>query len=540
MKALVYEGPGKKSLEERPDPQLAAPTDAIVKIIRTTICGTDLHILKGDVPTCTPGRILGHEGVGVIEETGAGVTQFKKGDHVLISCISSCGKCEYCRKGMYSHCTTGGWILGNTIDGTQAEYVRIPHADTSLYPIPEGADEEALVMLSDILPTGFECGVLNGQVQPGGAVAIVGSGPIGLAALLTAQFYSPAEIIMIDLDDNRLEVAKRFGATQTIKASGDDAARQVLALTDGRGVDTAIEAVGIPATFELCQEIIAPGGVIANVGVHGVKADLHLEKLWSQNIAITTRLVDTVSTPMLLRTVRSGKIDPSKLITHHFKLDQILDAYETFGRAVSTKALKVIIEAAAAKDLVQTTLEPSEIGSAKATVPDDWSYDLVTRAGVVLHVRPANPDDETLLAEFFAHVTPEDLRFRFLDGMREVSHERLLAMTHVDHELTENFLALAEGGRAIIATAMVAFDRSMTKAEVAMSVRADYKHKGVAWELLRHVARYAEARGVMALESIESRENHEAIELEREQGFVAVTYPDDPTLLLIRKELRRN
>ncbi|WP_440408359.1 zinc-dependent alcohol dehydrogenase family protein [Neorhizobium petrolearium] len=346
MKALVYEGPGKKSLQERPVPKVAAPTDAIVKVTRTTICGTDLHILKGDVPTCTPGRILGHEGVGIVEDIGAGVTQFKKGDRVLISCISSCGKCEYCRRGMYSHCTTGGWILGNTIDGTQAEYVRIPHADTSLYPIPDGADEEALVMLSDILPTGFECGVLNGKVQPGSTVAIVGSGPIGLAALLTAQFYSPSEIIMVDLDENRLEVAKRFGATATVKADGEAAKRRIFDLTDGKGVDTAIEAVGVPATFEFCQEIIAPGGVIANVGVHGVKADLHLEKLWSQNISITTRLVDTVSTPMLLKTVQSGKIDPKKLITHRFKLDAILDAYDTFSRAASTQALKVIIEAA--------------------------------------------------------------------------------------------------------------------------------------------------------------------------------------------------
>lgn len=345
MKALVYEGPGRKSLQDRPVPKIDASTDAIVRVTRTTICGTDLHILKGDVPTCTPGRILGHEGVGIVEDTGPGVTQFKKGDHVLISCISSCGKCEYCRRGMYSHCTTGGWILGNTIDGTQAEYVRIPHADTSLYPIPAGADEEALVMLSDILPTGFECGVLNGKVQPGSTVAIVGSGPIGLAALLTAQFYSPSEIIMVDLDDNRLEVAKRFGATHTFKVNGDEAKQRILNLTGGKGVDTAIEAVGVPATFEFCQEIIAPGGVIANVGVHGVKADLHLETLWSQNISITTRLVDTVSTPMLLKTVQSGKIDPKKLITHHFKLDGILDAYDTFSRAASTQALKVIIEA---------------------------------------------------------------------------------------------------------------------------------------------------------------------------------------------------
>ncbi|MEO8321688.1 MAG: zinc-dependent alcohol dehydrogenase family protein [Bradyrhizobium sp.] len=345
MKALVYRGPGKKALEDHARPEIAAPSDAIVKIVKTTICGTDLHILKGDLPTCLPGRVLGHEGVGIIAKIGRAVIALKPGDRVLISCITACGKCEYCRRGMYSHCTTGGWILGNEIDGTQAEYVRIPHADTSLYPIPKGADEEALVMLSDILPTGFECGVLNGKVAPGSTVAIVGSGPIGLAALLTAQLYSPSEIIMIDLDDNRLEVARKFGATQTINSADGMAADKVMALTGKRGVDTAIEAVGIPVTFELCGKIIAPGGTIANIGVHGVKVDLHLERLWSQNIAITTRLVDTVTTPMLLKTVQSKKIDPTRLITHHFRLDQILDAYETFGNAAKTKALKVIIEA---------------------------------------------------------------------------------------------------------------------------------------------------------------------------------------------------
>ncbi len=345
MKALVYQGPGKKALEERPLPTIAAPTDAIVRITKTTICGTDLHILKGDVPTCKPSRILGHEGVGVVDGVGAGVTGFRPGDRVLISCISACGKCEYCRKGMYSHCTTGGWILGNEIDGTQAEYVRIPHADTSLYRIPEGAEEDALVMLSDILPTGFECGVLNGKVQPGDVVGIVGAGPIGLAALLTAQFYSPSEIIMIDLDDSRLDVAKRFGATATVNSTDGKAAEKVMKMTGGRGVDAAIEAVGIPATFVMCEDIVAPGGTIANIGVHGVKADLHLEGLWSHNITITTRLVDTVTTPMLLKTVQSGKIDPKRLITHRFKLDEILDAYDTFGRAASTRALKVLIEA---------------------------------------------------------------------------------------------------------------------------------------------------------------------------------------------------
>ncbi|HUK07442.1 MAG TPA: zinc-dependent alcohol dehydrogenase family protein [Stellaceae bacterium] len=344
MKALVYQGPGKKALEERPMPEIKAQTDAIVKVVKTTICGTDLHILKGDVPTCLPGRILGHEGVGVVEKVAPGVTTFHPGDRVLISCISACGRCEFCRRGMYSHCTTGGWILGNEIDGTQAEYVRIPHADTSLYRVPEGADEEALVMLSDILPTGFECGVLNGRVAPGSTVAIVGAGPIGLAALLTAQFYSPAEIIMVDLDDNRLAVAKRFGATATVNGAGGRASEAVMKMTSGRGVDTAIEAVGVPASFITCENIVAPGGTIANVGVHGVKVDLHLERLWAQNITITTRLVDTVTTPMLLKTVQARKIDPTKLITHRFKLDYILDAYETFAHAASTRSLKVLIQ----------------------------------------------------------------------------------------------------------------------------------------------------------------------------------------------------
>ena len=343
MKALVYHGPGKKAWEEKPKPTIQEPTDAVVKILKTTICGTDLHILQGDVPTVTEGRIIGHEGVGIIEEIGAAVSSFKKGDHVLISCITACGKCEYCRKTMYSHCLKGGWILGNTIDGTQAEYVRIPFADTSLYPVPEGADEEALVMLSDILPTGFECGVLNGQVKPGDIIAIVGAGPIGLAALLTAQFYSPAVIIMIDQDDNRLQVAKTFGATHTINSSQENALEKVMQLTNDRGVDTAIEAVGMPATFELCTAIIGAGGHVANIGVHGKSVTLHLETLWSRNITITTSLVDTVSTPLLLRTVQSGKIDPNQLITHHFKLDQIMEAYDVFGNAATEKALKVIL-----------------------------------------------------------------------------------------------------------------------------------------------------------------------------------------------------
>ncbi len=340
MKALVYHGPNILRWEEKQKPAIKNSSDAIIRIKKTTICGTDLHIMKGDVPDVIEGIILGHEGIGIIEETGPGVFNFKAGDKVLISCITSCGICSACKKGMYSHCETGGWILGHLIDGTQAEYVRIPHADNSLYHIPDAADEEAIVMLSDILPTGFECGVLNGKINPGDTVAIIGAGPIGIATLLTAQFYSPAEIIMIDLDENRLNIARACGATRLVSKN---AVEETMKLTNGKGVDVAIEAVGIPATFDICQSIIAEGGHIANIGVHGKSVELHLEKLWSKNITITTRLVDTVTTPMLLKTVSSGKLQPEKLITHRFALNDIMKAYATFGNAAKEKALKVIL-----------------------------------------------------------------------------------------------------------------------------------------------------------------------------------------------------
>jgi alcohol dehydrogenase len=343
VKALVYQGPGEKSWVDKTAPVIEKPTDAVVRILHTTICGTDLHILKGDVPAVTQGRTLGHEGVGVIEEVGSAVRNFKKGDHVLISCVTSCGSCPNCKRQLYSHCADGGWILGHLIDGTQAEQVRIPHADNSLYPIPAGADEQALVMLSDILPTGFEIGVLSGKVKPGDAVVIVGAGPIGMAALLTAQFYSPGMVIMVDVDANRLEVAMQFGATHALNPGQDDVVARIFELTDGIGADVAIEAVGIPASFDTCQQIIAPGGHIANVGVHGKSVELHLEKLWIQNINISTGLVNTNTTPMLMKTVQAGKIEPGKLITHRFKLGDILQAYEVFGNAAKEKAIKVVL-----------------------------------------------------------------------------------------------------------------------------------------------------------------------------------------------------
>jgi alcohol dehydrogenase len=343
MKALVYHGPGKRGWEDKPRPTIQDQRDAIVRITTSTICGTDLHILKGDLPAVTDGRILGHEGIGVVEQVGTGVSEFHVGDKVIISCVTACLKCDFCKRGMYSHCRRGGWILGYTIDGTQAECVRIPEADGSLYHFPADANEEDMVMLSDILPTGFECGVLNGQVKPGDSVAIVGAGPVGLAVLLTAQFYSPATIYMIDLDDKRLAVAKTFGATTLINSVKGDAAHQVMELTEGAGVDVAVEAVGLPATFAICQAIIAPGGRIANVGVHGKPVELHLEKLWDRNISLTTRLVDTVTTPMLLKVVRSGKLQPGKLVTHRFAMNDIMKAYDTFGNAAKEVALKVVL-----------------------------------------------------------------------------------------------------------------------------------------------------------------------------------------------------
>lgn len=345
MKALVFHGPNSKKWEEKPAPQIILPTDVIVRITRTTICGTDLHIMKGDVPAVTPGRILGHEGIGIIESVGNAVHNFRKGDKVLISCITVCGSCPYCRRQLYAHCEDGGWILGHKIDGTQAERVRIPHADNSLHRLPDDVDEDAALMLSDILPTGFEIGVLNGKISPGDTVALVGAGPVGMAALLTAQFFSPAQLIVIDTDENRLSAAQQFGATHVINPAREDVVEEVHRLTKGTGVDVAIECVGIAATFRTCQEIIAPGGRIANVGVHGQPVDLHLETLWIKNITITTGLVNTVSTPHLLKSVRSGLLSPEKLVTHRMALNEIEKAYELFGNAAKERAMKIVLQA---------------------------------------------------------------------------------------------------------------------------------------------------------------------------------------------------
>jgi alcohol dehydrogenase len=343
MHALVYHGPGQKAWEEVPNPVLLDDSDAIVRVDATTICGSDLHILKGDVPEVTDGRILGHEAVGTVVEIGPSVKSIRVGDRVLVSCITACGACRFCRQGRYGQCLGGGgWILGHLIDGTQAEYVRVPFADTSTYPIPPGVADEDILMMSDILPTGYEVGVLNGCVQPGDVVAIVGAGPIGLSAVMGAQLFSPSHIVAIDLTDSRLEAAKQFGADITVNNGREDPLEVIKGLTGGLGADVAIEAVGVPSTFELAATLIRPGGHVANIGVHGQPATLHLEQLWSRDVTITTGLVDTYSTPTLLRLI-GHQLHVGRLVTHQFAMDDFLAAYDTFARAADTGALKVVI-----------------------------------------------------------------------------------------------------------------------------------------------------------------------------------------------------
>ncbi len=350
MKALVYQGPGKKGWEDVPPPRIQHPTDVVVRIETTTICGTDLHILKGDVPAVTPGRILGHEGVGVITEVGSAVTSLAVGDRVILSCIKSCGRCPFCKQGIFAHCLGDegavgvGWVFGHLIDGTQAEFVRVPYAETSVYKVPEGVTNQQGVLLSDILPTGFEIGVQYGQTKPGDVVAVIGAGPIGLAVMMTAGLYGASKIIAVDLDANRVEQAMKFGATDGVNSGSADWKEKVMALTDGWGVDVAVEAVGIPETFEMATRIVRPGGHVANVGVHGKPVQLRLQDLWIHNITISMGLVNTNTTPMLLKLVAEGRLDVDAFVSHHFALDEMLAAYDTFGRAAETKALKVILQ----------------------------------------------------------------------------------------------------------------------------------------------------------------------------------------------------
>ena len=344
MRALVYHGPGQKAWEEVPKPELTDSTDAIVRVDAVTICGTDLHILKGDVPAVTDGRILGHEAVGTVEAVGGGVKTLQPGDRVLVSCITACGTCRFCRESRYGQCLGGGgWILGHKIDGTQAEYVRVPFADLSTYPVPEGVTDEEILMLADILPTGYEVGVLNGAVGPGDVVAVVGAGPIGLSAITGARLFSPSHIVAIDLADSRLEAAKQFGADVTVNNSREDPASVIRSLTGGLGADVSIEAVGVPATFELAVALARPGGHIANIGVHGEPATLHLQEQWIRDITVTTGLVDAYSTPTLLRLFTGHQIKAGQFVTHHFALDDFIEAYDVFARAADTGALKVVL-----------------------------------------------------------------------------------------------------------------------------------------------------------------------------------------------------
>ena len=363
MKALVYHGPGQRRWEEKPDPKLQAPTDIIVRIDTTTICGTDLHILKGDVPEVVPGTILGHEAVGTVVEIGDAVTTLQAGDRVLVSCITSCGRCRFCKEGHYGLCTGGGgWIFGHLIDGLQAEYARVPFADTSVYKVPDELTDEQVLFLADILPTAYEVGVLNGGVGPGDTIAIVGAGPIGLATVLTAKLYTPGKIVAIDLADSRLEKAREFGADVTINNGKEDAVERMMELTGGLGADAAVEAVGVPETFELCTELVRPGGRIANVGVHGHPATLHLERLWIRDVTIMTGLVDTVTTPRLLKLIAEGRLDATPFATHRFPLEETMSAYDTFAAAAETDALKVVLRGAPVREH-DPTKEVALVGS---------------------------------------------------------------------------------------------------------------------------------------------------------------------------------
>ncbi|SMQ50305.1 unnamed protein product [Zymoseptoria tritici ST99CH_3D7] len=347
MKALIYNGIGKYKVVDKPDPKVEAGTDALVRMVRTTICGSDLHILKGDVPTVTDGRTLGHEGIGVIEEAGADVKNFKKGDRVVIRCITCCATCSFCKRDMADACRNdGGWILGHTSDGTQAEKVLIKHADTSLFMVPPGADERTLLVFSDILPTGLEVGVLRGKVTPGSSVAIVGAGPVGLAAGITAQLYSPRELVFFDLDDHRLSVAKKIGATHVYNTTDCKDIRALAKdhIGEADGFDVVIEAVGIPPTFNFCEDLVGVGGNIANVGVHGKPVQLNIDKLWPRSINISMALVSAHTIPQLLELMTAGKLDASDMVSHDFKFSQIEEAYDFFGRAAETKSLKVNIE----------------------------------------------------------------------------------------------------------------------------------------------------------------------------------------------------
>ena len=347
MKALVYHGPGQRSWDSIADPTIQEPTDIVVKVALTTICGSDLHILKGDVPETPLGTVLGHEAIGHVVEVGSAVSTVAKGDRVLLSCITACGRCQSCKHGQYGLCTGGGgWIFGHTINGVQAEYARVPFADTSVYKIPEDLSDEQVLFLADILPTAHEVGVLNGRVRPGDSIAVIGAGPVGLSAIMTARLYTPGRIIAIDVADRRLAHAREFGADDTINDRTTDALKAVMDQTDGFGVDVAIEAVGTPATFELAAELIRPGGRVANVGVHGQPATLHLERLWTRDVTITTGLVDTSTIPQLLRLIRGGRLDPTTLITHRFELSDTMQAYDVFADAAKTDALKVVLQSA--------------------------------------------------------------------------------------------------------------------------------------------------------------------------------------------------
>lgn len=343
MKAFVYHGPEKMSLDQVPKPTIIKPTDAIVKVTTSTICGTDKHIRHGGMPEVEPGRIIGHEFCGIVEEVGSSVNKFKKGDKVAVSCVTQCMDCYYCRRGMYSQCTTGSWIYGYMIDGCQADYVRVPYADSGMYIIPDSLTDEDVLFVGDILSTGY-FGAENGNIQPGDTVAVFGSGPVGMCAMATARLWGPARIVAVDIDDSRLEFAKKNGwADYGLNPQKVDVVQALKDMTGGRGADVTIEANGFEPTFKGAIDGVRAGGTVSLIGVFEKPQVVEMNKLWIKNIAIKMGLVNANRISELIDLIKEGKLNMKPLITHTLPLSQVAEGYDIFEER-RDNAIKVVLK----------------------------------------------------------------------------------------------------------------------------------------------------------------------------------------------------
>jgi alcohol dehydrogenase len=335
MKALVFYGPGQISLETMPIPR-ARPGEVVIRVTLTTICGTDLHILKGEYPV-KPGLVIGHEPVGVIHEIGEGVTGYQVGDRVLVGAITPCGQCNFCLGGNWSQCggAIGGWKFGNTIDGAQAEYLRVPYAQANLAKIPDELTDEQVVLLADIASTGISAAE-SADLQIGDTVAVFAQGPIGLCATAGAKLKGASLIIAVESDPVRIQMSRRMGADAVFDFNQHDVVEEIKHLTGGRGVDVAIEALGTQATFENALRVLRPGGTLSSLGVYSGKLSVPLEPfaagLGDHKIVTTLCPGGKERMRRLMELVRQGRLDLTPLLTHTFPLDRITEAYQLFGQ----------------------------------------------------------------------------------------------------------------------------------------------------------------------------------------------------------------